>query len=112
MSSPRDAARRAVSERRPRAFDPPRQADGHRSPVSAYFGRHTLDLIKLKEKLPREAYQALLSTLKNGTPLGREISEMVASVAREWATSHGATPYGNVSASPDSRFAKCSGSRP
>ncbi len=87
------ASRRTAYLRQPRSFDPPRQPDGHRSPVSAYFGRHVLDLIKLKERLPREAYSALLSTLRNGTPLGRDTAETIASVAREWATSHGATHF-------------------
>jgi glutamine synthetase len=94
VTSPsRRAARSAVHLRHARSFDPPRQPDGHRSPVSAYFGRHVLDLIKLKERLPREAYQALLATLRNGKPLGREAAETIASVAREWATSHGATHF-------------------
>jgi len=83
----------AALTRQPRAFDAPRQPDGHRLPVSSYFARHTLDLIKLKERLPRETYQALLATLRNGTPLPREAAESIASVAREWATSHGATHF-------------------
>ncbi len=86
-------SRLGAHHRRPRSFDSPRQPDGHRSPVSAYFGRHVLDLIKLKERLPREAYQALLGSLRNGTPLPRETAETIASVAREWATSHGATHF-------------------
>jgi len=35
----------------------------------------------------------LLSTLRGGTPLPREVAETIASVAREWATSHGATHF-------------------
>ena len=65
----RRAARLAVNQRVPRTFDPPRTPDGHRLPVSAYFARHVLDLIKLKERLPREAYQALLATLRTGAAL-------------------------------------------
>lgn len=90
---PRMSARFAVMGRQPRTFDAPRQPDGHRSPVSTYFGRHVLDLIKLREKLPREAYQSLVSTLRNGTPLTREVAETVASAAREWAVAHGATHF-------------------
>lgn len=94
MTKPsRHASRLAVHQRQPRSFDPPRQPDGHRSPVSAYFGRHVLDLLKLKERLPRDAYQALLGTLRNSKPLPREAAETIASVAREWATSHGATHF-------------------
>ena len=92
-ASARNTARTAVNQRQPRRFDSPRQPDGHRSPVSAYFGAHVLDLLKLKERLPREVYQSLLGTLRNGTPLTRETAESIASVAREWATSHGATHF-------------------
>ncbi len=93
MSSPRNEARRAAMSRQPRTFDAPRLPDGHRSPVSTYFGRHVLDLLKLREKLPRETYHSLVSTLRNGTPLTREVAETVASAAREWAVSHGATHF-------------------
>jgi len=92
-SSPRHSARLAIHRRQPRTFDPPRQPDGHRLPVSSYFGHHVLDLLKLREKLPKETYQALLATLKNGAPLGRDTADTIASVAREWATSHGATHF-------------------
>jgi glutamine synthetase len=93
MTTPRHAARFAVQERQPRTFDAPRNPDGHRMPVSAYFGRHVLDMIKLRERLPRENYEALVSTLRQGKPLPREVAEAVASVARDWATSHGATHF-------------------
>jgi glutamine synthetase len=89
----RTAARQSVHQRQPRAFEPPRQPDGHRSPVSTYFGRHVLDLAKLKERLPRETHQTLLATLRNGTSLSREAAETIAAVAREWATAHGATHF-------------------
>jgi glutamine synthetase len=91
--SPRHEAGLRVHTRRPRAFEPPLQPDGHRSPVSAYFGRHVLDLIKLKERLPREVHQALLATLKNGQPMTRDTADTIASVARDWATQHGATHF-------------------
>ncbi len=91
-STPR-SERLAVHQRQPRSFDAPRLPDGHRQPVSAYYGRHVLDLIKLKERLPRETYQALLATLRHAAPLTRESAESIASVAREWATSHGATHF-------------------
>ena len=91
--SSRITSRLAMQSRQPRAFDAPRLPDGHRAPVSSYFARHVLDLIKLKERLPREAYSALLATLRNGTLLGRDTAETIASVAREWATSHGATHF-------------------
>ncbi len=92
-SSPRQAARLAIHRRQPRTFDVPRQSDGHRLPVSSYFGKHVLDLLKLREKLPKETYQALLATLKHGAPLSRDTADTIASVAKEWATSNGATHF-------------------
>jgi len=93
MSTPRNAARLELTTRRPRSFAAPRLPDGHRAPVSSFFGRHVLDLIKLREKMPREMYNALISTLRGGTPLTREVAEAVALVARDWAVSHGATHF-------------------
>lgn len=93
MMSPRHAARLAVQQRQPRGFDPPQQPDGHRSPVSSYFARHVLDVSKLKERLPREDYEALLSTLRHGKGLKREVADAIASVARDWAISLGATHF-------------------
>jgi glutamine synthetase len=87
------AALHAAHQRHPRTFNPPRLPDGHRAPVSAYFGRHVLDLIKLRERLPREAYQGLLATVRDGTPLARETADGIAAVARDWATAHGATHF-------------------
>ena len=75
MSTPRNTALLELSSRQPRTFDAPRLPDGHRAPVSSYFGRHVLDLIKLREKLPREIYNALLSTLRHSTPLTREVAD-------------------------------------
>jgi len=62
----RRATRVPAQQRQPRQFDPPRQADGRREPVSSYFGQQVLDLLKLKERLPRETYQTLLASLRNG----------------------------------------------
>jgi len=93
MSTPRNEARFAASSRQPRTFDAPRLPDGHRAPVSSYFSSHVLDLLKLREKLPREIYQSLVSTLRQGTPLTREVADAVASVARDWAVAHGASHF-------------------
>jgi glutamine synthetase len=93
MTSPRNTVRLDVSSRQPRTFDAPRLPDGHRAPVSSYFGRHVLDLIKLREKLPRDVYNALISTLRHNSPLTREVADTVASVARDWAVSQGATHF-------------------
>ncbi len=93
MSSPRSNARLAVAGREPRIFDAPRLPDGHRAPVSSYYGRHVLDLIKLREKLPRDAFASLVATLRTGTTLSKDVADQVASVARDWAVAHGASHF-------------------
>jgi len=93
MMTPRHTARLAVQARQPRIFEAPQQPDGHRSPVSSYFGRHVLDISKLKERLPRENFESLISTLRHGKGLKREVADAIASVARDWATSLGATHF-------------------
>ena len=92
MMTPRHTARLAVNSRQPRSFDAPRLPDGHRAPVSSYFGRHVLDLLKLKERLPREAYAALLSTLAHGTALPRDVADQIASAAARDPASVGFRP--------------------
>jgi glutamine synthetase len=89
----RRLTRPAVHARQPRQFETPRTPDGQRAPLTSYYGRHVLDLGKLEERLPRETYRALLATLHQGAPLSKETAETIASVAREWATSHGATHF-------------------
>ena len=48
-----DAVRDLIS-RSPRKFDPPRDDQGKRLRVSEFFGVNTFDLLRMKEKLPKE----------------------------------------------------------
>jgi glutamine synthetase len=62
-------------------------------PISAYFGENTFGLGQMREKLHRDAYQALLRTLEQGKKLPKEAADAIANVIREWAVSRGATHY-------------------
>src|SRR3954454_15936987 len=62
-------------------------------PISEYFGELTFGLGKMREKLPRDAYQNLLKTLDHGKKMPRETADAIALVIREWAVSMGATHF-------------------
>ncbi len=79
--------------RSPRKFDPPRDENGKRLRISEFFGINTFDLQKMKEKLPKEVFLKLVSTIESGKPLDREIADSVAHAIKEWALTMGATHF-------------------
>lgn len=82
-----------VSTRAPRKFDPPRDDQGKRLRVSEFYGVNTFDLNKMREKLPKEFYTKLVSTMESGKKLDREIANTVANAMKEWALSRGVTHF-------------------
>ena len=84
---------RDLVTRQPRRFDPPRNEQGKQLRVSEYFGMNTFDLPKMKEKLPKELYIKLTSTIEAGKPLDREIADSVAHAIKEWSLALGATHF-------------------
>lgn len=82
-----------VSARSPRKFDPPRDEQGRRLRVSDFYGINTFDLNKMKDKLPKEVYTKLVSTIQAGGKLDREISNTVANAMKEWALARGVTHF-------------------
>lgn len=84
---------REVTARTPRKFDPPRDDHGKRLRVSEFFGVNTFDIQKMKEKLPKEVFQKLLSTIETGKNLDKDIANTVAHAIKEWALSRGVTHF-------------------
>ena len=82
-----------VNTRTPRKFDPPRDEKGRRLPVSEFFGVNTFDIHKMKEKLPKEVYTKLVSTIETGKKLDGDIANTVAHAIKEWALSRGVTHF-------------------
>ena len=72
---------------------PLRDQFGKDVPISEYFGSMTFGLAQMREKLPKDAYQNLLSTLDRGKKLQKETAEAVASAIKEWAVAKGATHF-------------------
>lgn len=84
---------RDVGSRTPRKFDPPRDDHGKRLKVSEFFGVNTFDIHRMKEKLPKDVYTKLVSTIALGKKLDREIANTVAHAFKEWALSRSVTHF-------------------
>jgi glutamine synthetase len=84
---------REVNSRTPRKFDPPRDDAGKRLRISDFYGSNTFDLPKMKEKLPKDIYQKLVSTIEHGKKLDSDIANSVANAVKEWALSRGVTHF-------------------
>ena len=84
---------REATARTPRKFDPPRDDSGKRLRVSDFYGVNTFDIYKMKEKLPKEVYTKILSTIELGKKLDSEIANTVANAIKEWALARGVTHF-------------------
>ncbi len=82
-----------VNNRTPRKFDPPRDEQGKRMRVSDFYGINTFDIHRMKEKLPKEVYNKLISTIQMGKKLDSEIANTVAHAVKEWAQARGVTHF-------------------
>lgn len=60
---------------------------------AAVFGKHTFNNAVMKERLPKEVYDSLMKTLKEGHDLDDSLAETVANAMKEWAIENGATHY-------------------
>ena len=46
--------------------------------LSDYYGSHVFDRKKMQEYLPREAYKAVTDAIEKGTPINREVADLIA----------------------------------
>lgn len=61
--------------------------------VSEYYGQNTFSLEQMKQKLPKDVFQKLVSTIQTGKKLDQEIANSVAHAIKEWALDHGVTHF-------------------
>ncbi|WP_024821848.1 glutamine synthetase III [Aminobacterium mobile] len=57
------------------------------------FGMYVFDRRAMRERLPRDVYDALIASIEGGQKLDSSIADMVAAAMKEWALSKGATHY-------------------
>ena len=60
---------------------------------SEYFGEKVFGRTAMRRYLDKQTYEALLSTMENGTPLQLELADSVAAGMRQWALDNGADHY-------------------
>lgn len=65
----------------------------HRTNLEEVYGENLFGLHEMKSRLPTAQYEALLSTIENGTELDGSVADSVASAMKEWALEKGATHY-------------------
>src|SRR5574344_1502173 len=61
--------------------------------LSDYYASHVFDRKKMQEYLPREAFNAVLNAVEKGTPISREMADLIANGMKSWAKSFNVTHY-------------------
>jgi glutamine synthetase len=68
-------------------------APAKRIDLEEVFGENLFGLHQMASRLPSAQYEALLSTVQNGTELDGSVADSVASAMKEWALEKGATHF-------------------
>ena len=71
--------------------------------LSDYYGSHVFDRKKMREYLPKEAYKAVTDAIEKGTPISREIADLIANGMKSWAKSLNVTPLHTLVPASDRR---------
>ena len=87
MSKMRFYALQELANRRPLKVTTPSNK------LSDYYGSHVFDRKKMQEYLPREAYKAVTDAIEKGTPINREVADLIANGMKSWAKSLNVTHY-------------------
>ncbi len=61
--------------------------------IPEIFGSMVFNDKVMRERLPKDAYKAVMSAKDYGTPLSYEVAKVVASAMKDWAIEKGATHY-------------------
>jgi glutamine synthetase len=87
MSKMRFFALQELSNRQPVGVDYPS------GKLSDYYASRVFDRKKMQEYLPTEAYKAVIDAIENGTPIRREMADMIANGMKTWAKTFNVTHY-------------------
>ena len=64
-----------------------------REPVQEIYGSLVFDQRQMANRLPKDVFQSLLKTIREGHPLDVTVADAVANAMKEWAVEMGATHY-------------------
>lgn len=87
MSKMRFFALQELANRRPKEVIYPS------GKLSDYYADHVFNRKKMQEFLPKEAYNAVMDAIENGTPINREMADMIANGMKSWAKTLNVTHY-------------------
>jgi len=85
----RSQAITAATTWRPTVQQPGAQAER----IEDIFGQDVFSERAMKERLPKDIFQRLMRTVKNGERLDHELADVVAAAMKDWAADRGATHY-------------------
>ena len=74
----------------------PPETEGAIRPVKEILDNFASDVFSvetMKMLLPRQTFNSLMQTIRNGAPLDSAIADEVAGAMKQWAVEHGATHY-------------------
>ncbi len=91
--SSRKAVLGAIAASTARPHGPSASSNGTSASISDYFGINTFGVRQMRAKLPRHAYEKLVSAIRHGKKLDIDIAPTVAQAIKEWAMSRGATHF-------------------
>ena len=60
---------------------------------STFFGKNVFGIKKMKEYLPKNAYEKLVTIIDTGEVIDRELAEHISQAIKSWAIANGATHY-------------------
>lgn len=60
---------------------------------STFFGKNVFGIKKMKDYLPKNAYEKLVAIIDTGEVIDRELAEHISQAIKSWAISNGATHY-------------------
>jgi glutamine synthetase len=89
-SHPRSGVARDIATRPVRPSD---DGDGRPGRISEYFGINTFGVRQMRDKLPKDVYQRLTASIRQGKRLDATIAPTIAQIIKEWAISRGATHF-------------------
>lgn len=76
-----------------KGWTPSTNGDFKNSQIAKIFGKNTLTLDSLKERLPKVVWKELKNTIEDGKQLDSSVADAVALAMKEWASENGATHY-------------------
>ncbi|MFB2120266.1 glutamine synthetase III [Parapedobacter sp. 2B3] len=60
---------------------------------SLFFGKNVFTTAKMKEYLPKNAYEELTETIDSGRPITHDLAEHISQAMKSWAITNGVTHY-------------------